>query len=147
MAPTPETTGTEPTVRVQVNGTTEQSTMPALTPLADVLRDELGLTGTKLGCRAGECGSCTVLLDDVPVASCLVPLGQVAGRKVTTIEGFVSAHPEHPLLQAFRRTNATQCGFCTPGFLLAALPLLHGREPLTRGAVAEGLAGNLCRCT
>ena len=137
-----------PTRTTRVNGRPEHLGA-SLTPLADVLRDRLGLTGTKLGCRAGDCGSCTVLVDDVPKASCLVPVGQVAGREVRTIEGLVGLAEPAALLDALRRHNATQCGFCTPGIVVALTALLRDAGPagLTGDDVRAGLAGNLCRCT
>ncbi|GAA5143534.1 (2Fe-2S)-binding protein [Nocardioides marinquilinus] len=138
------------TAPIRVNGRPEHvDDVAPLTPLADVLRDRLGLTGTKLGCRAGDCGSCTVLVDDVPKTSCLVPAGQAAGHDVTTIEGLVG-QPEHAaLLAALRRHNASQCGFCTPGIVVALAALLRdaGPDGPTRDDVRAGLAGNLCRCT
>ena len=134
-------------VGVTVNGKSEELVVPPLKPLADVLRDDLDLTGTKLGCRAGDCGSCTVLVDDVPVASCLMPVCRAAGRQITTIEGLAGDRERHPLQEAFRRNNASQCGFCIPGILMAAVPLVDRLEPPTRDEVIRGLAGNLCRCT
>ncbi|MBN1284069.1 MAG: molybdopterin-dependent oxidoreductase [Anaerolineae bacterium] len=118
------------------------------TPLLDVLRGELNLTGTKQGCdHEGECGACTVLLDGAPVRSCLTPLGKVAGRAVQTVEGLGNAGHLHPLQVAFIETGAVQCGFCTPGMLMAAKSLLdHDPDP-SRARIIEALAGNLCRCT
>jgi CO/xanthine dehydrogenase Mo-binding subunit/aerobic-type carbon monoxide dehydrogenase small subunit (CoxS/CutS family) len=118
------------------------------TSLLDVLRGELGLTGTKQGCdHEGECGACTVLLDGRAVRSCLTPVGRVAGRRVLTVEGL--GHPDdlHPLQVAFIETGAVQCGYCTPGMLLAAKALLDGEPNLTREQIYEALEGNLCRCT
>ena len=109
--------------------------------LLDVLREECGLTGTKEGCGEGECGACTVLLDDQPVCACLIPWGQVEGRTVVTIEGLGDAHP---LQQAFMDEVGAQCGICTPGMVLTALSL--GPNP-SLDRIKEGLAGNLCRCT
>ncbi|WP_426245011.1 (2Fe-2S)-binding protein [Nocardioides sp. LHG3406-4] len=134
-------------VTVEVNGKVEQGAVPPLKPLADFLRDDLGLTGTKLGCRAGDCGSCTVLLDDVPVASCLMPMSQVGERKVTTIEGLAGEGALSPLQQAFRANNASQCGFCIPGILMASVPFLNRPDDTDRDEIVRGLAGNLCRCT
>ncbi len=117
-------------------------------PLLDVLRDELGLTGTKQGCDyEGECGACTVLLDGRPVRSCLTPVGKVAGRRVLTVEGL--GHPEdlHPLQTAFIETGAVQCGYCTPGILMAAKALLDREPDPTEEQINEAMAGNLCRCT
>ena len=116
--------------------------------LLDVLRDELGLTGTKRGCDyEGECGGCTVLLDGRPVRACLTPVGKVAGRRVLTIEGLGDPDHLHPLQEAFIETDAVQCGYCTPGMILAAKALLDREPEPTREQIVEALAGNLCRCT
>src|SRR4249920_4060111 len=109
--------------------------------LLDALRESCGLTGTKEGCGEGECGACTVLVDRVPVNSCLVPLAQVAGARVTTIEGLGG---RHPLQRAFVEHGGAQCGICTPGMILAAVAL--GPRP-SLDAIKAGLAGNICRCT
>jgi len=109
--------------------------------LLDVLREDLGLTGTKEGCGEGECGACTVLLDGAPVCSCLVPLAHARGREVRTIE---SLGGDHPLQRAFVAEGGAQCGACTPGMIMAALAL---PEHPTRERIRQGLAGNLCRCT
>ena len=109
--------------------------------LLDVLREECALTGTKEGCGEGECGACTVLIDGVPVNSCLLPVAQVTGRRVTTIEGL---NGRHPLQRAFVEHGGAQCGICTPGMILAAVAL--GKNP-TIDQMKTGLAGNLCRCT
>ena len=113
-----------------------------------VLRERLGLPGSKNACEQGECGSCTVYLDGVPVCACLVAAGQAAGREVLTVEGLAGPAEElHPVQQAFIEAGAVQCGFCTPGLLIAAHDLLRaGRRP-TDAEVREALAGNLCRCT
>jgi aerobic-type carbon monoxide dehydrogenase small subunit (CoxS/CutS family) len=131
---------------IEVNGTPCEVSGDPLRPLVSVLRDELGLTGTKIGCSAGDCGACTVLLDQVPVASCLLPAVRADGRSVTTIEGLGGAERSHPLQEAFRTGNASQCGYCIPGILLAATELLE-RAELGRQDVVDGLTGNLCRCT
>ena len=128
-------------MRFLLNGRRVEITAPPARRLLDVLREECALTGTKEGCGEGECGACTVLLDGAAVASCLVPFAQVRGREVTTIEGL---HGRHPLQQAFLTHGAAQCGICTPGMIMAAVPLPRGvRLPQVR----EALAGNLCRCT
>ena len=115
--------------------------------LLDVLRNELGLTGTKEGCGEGECGSCSVLLDGMLVNSCLVPVAQVSGASVVTIEG-VSAHAlMKPLQEAFIECGGAQCGICTPGMVLAAVHLLEKKPEPALADIREGLAGNLCRCT
>jgi CO/xanthine dehydrogenase Mo-binding subunit/aerobic-type carbon monoxide dehydrogenase small subunit (CoxS/CutS family) len=115
--------------------------------LADVLRDELGLTGTKIGCNAGDCGACTVLLDGRQVCACCVALGQVAGREVTTVEGFAAVPRLAALQDAFHRHLAAQCGICTPGMLAAAADLLATNPSPTEDAVTDALGGVLCRCT
>jgi carbon-monoxide dehydrogenase small subunit len=124
-----------------VNGREVTVDRPPMSRLLDVLREDLGLTGTKEGCGEGECGACTVLLDGAPVCSCLVPLAQARGREVRTIE---SLGGDHPLQRAFVEEGGAQCGACTPGMIMAALAL-----PLnpTLKQVRAGLAGNLCRCT
>jgi aerobic-type carbon monoxide dehydrogenase small subunit (CoxS/CutS family) len=128
-------------VRFILNGRHTDVDAPPLRRLLDVLREECRLTGTKEGCGEGECGACTVLIDDRPVASCLVPFAHARGRRVTTIEGVPA---EHPLKRAFVEEGAAQCGICTPGMILAALPIRAGASlPVIR----EALAGNLCRCT
>jgi carbon-monoxide dehydrogenase small subunit/xanthine dehydrogenase small subunit len=124
-------------MRFTLNGHEVEVAAPPLARLLDVLREECGLTGTKEGCGEGECGACTVLLDDRPVNACLVPFVQVRDRRVTTIEGLA----DHPMLAAFAREGAAQCGFCTPGMIVAAVALEPGEDP------RRGLAGNLCRCT
>jgi aerobic carbon-monoxide dehydrogenase small subunit len=114
--------------------------------LLDVLREDLGLTGTKEGCGEGECGACTVLVDGEAVCSCLVPLAQVEGAAVTTIEGL----DDHPLQHAFMDEVGAQCGICTPGMIMAALPLMDARAGSARPSlegIKTALAGNLCRCT
>jgi CO/xanthine dehydrogenase Mo-binding subunit/aerobic-type carbon monoxide dehydrogenase small subunit (CoxS/CutS family) len=116
--------------------------------LLDLLRNDLDLTGTKRGCDyEGECGACTVLLDEQPVCSCLTPAGKIAGRRVLTVESLGSPDNLHPLQIAFIETGAVQCGYCTPGMLLAAKALLDYEPNPTRGQIIEALAGNLCRCT
>ncbi len=120
----------------------------AARPLLDVLRDDLGLTGTKQGCdHEGECGACTVLLDGQPVRACLTPVGKIASRRVQTVEGLGMPGDLHPLQTAFIETGAVQCGFCTPGMLMAALGLLNQTLNPSREQIIEALAGNLCRCT
>jgi carbon-monoxide dehydrogenase small subunit len=115
--------------------------------LLEVLREDLGLTGTKHGCELGECGTCTVLVDGTPVLSCLVLGLACAGRRVRTVEGMAEGGRLHPLQEAFAQVGAAQCGYCTPAFLLAAEALLAADPKPSRDAVKQALAGNLCRCT
>jgi len=140
---------TETLTRTTVNDGPATLVGHPLRPLAHALREELGLYGTKLGCEAGECGSCTVLLDGVAVASCLVPVARAEGRRVTTIEGLAGGGVPHPLQEAFKRHGASQCGYCIPGILVACAGMVDraGAGGVDRAAVIEGLAGNLCRCT
>ena len=127
-----------------VNGRPYELDVHPLRRLLDVLREECRLTGSKEGCGEGECGACTVLVDGEPVVSCLVPCAQVEGREVTTIEGLSG---EHPLQRAMMREVGAQCGICTPGVVMAALPLVEAERRPTLARVREALAGNLCRCT
>lgn len=115
--------------------------------LLDVLREELGLTGTKKGCNAGDCGVCTVLLDGAPVNACLVLAVQAEGQEVTTIEGVAVDGQLHPMQEAFIEHGAAQCGYCTPGMVLSSIALLRDTPRPTRTEIQEALAGNLCRCT
>jgi carbon-monoxide dehydrogenase small subunit len=115
--------------------------------LLEVLREDLGLTGTKHGCELGECGTCTVVLDGTPVLSCLVLGLACAGRRVRTVEGMAAGGRLHPLQDAFAELGAAQCGYCTPAFLLAAEALLAGNPRPSRDDIKRALAGNLCRCT
>jgi carbon-monoxide dehydrogenase small subunit len=115
--------------------------------LLEVLREDLGLTGTKHGCELGECGTCTVLLNGVPVLSCLVLGLACEGKRVRTVEGMSEAGRLHPLQDAFAEVGAAQCGYCTPAFLLAAEALLVAEPAPSRDRIKEALAGNLCRCT
>jgi len=132
---------------LHVNGERRDALVPVHKTLLEVLREELGLTGTKHGCELGECGTCTVLVDGAPVLSCLVLPAEVEGRAITTIEGMADAGRLHPLQQAFAELGAAQCGYCTPGMLLTAKALLATTPQPTRDDVREALAGNLCRCT
>ncbi len=115
--------------------------------LLDVLRNKLGLTGTKEGCGEGECGSCSVLLDGLLVNSCLVPVAQASGASIVTIEGISTRDLMNPLQQAFLEGGGAQCGICTPGMILAAVHLLEKKPEPDLADIREGLAGNLCRCT
>jgi carbon-monoxide dehydrogenase small subunit len=111
------------------------------------LRERLGLPGSKNACEQGECGSCTVYLDDTPVCSCLVAAGQANGREVTTVEGLGSGEDLHPVQQAFLERGAVQCGFCTPGLIVSTHDLLQRNPSPSDPEIREALAGNLCRCT
>jgi aerobic-type carbon monoxide dehydrogenase small subunit (CoxS/CutS family) len=128
-------------MRFTLNGKVVDTHAHPMRRLLDVLREDYGLTGTKEGCGEGECGACTVLLDGEAVNSCLVPIGQVRGRKILTIEGL---RGRHPLQRAFATEGGTQCGICTPGMIMAAAAL---PPRATLEQVRQGLAGNLCRCT
>ena len=140
-------TATRVQLTLELNGERAEVAFAPHKTLLEVLREDLGLTGTKHGCELGECGTCTVLLDDRPVLSCLV-LGQAcAGRRVTTVEGMAARGKLHPLQDAFAELGAAQCGYCTPAFLLTALALLRDNPRPARDEIKAALAGNLCRCT
>jgi aerobic carbon-monoxide dehydrogenase small subunit len=132
---------------LRVNGVERTVSAPPMARLLDVLRQELGLTGTKEGCGEGECGSCSVLINGELVNSCLVPIAQAAGTSVVTIEGVGANTKLHPVQQAFLECGGAQCGICTPGMILAAVHLLEQCPNPTREQIEEGLNGNLCRCT
>jgi carbon-monoxide dehydrogenase small subunit len=135
------------TYRLTVNGAPAEVDAPGMRRLLDVLREDLGLTGTKEGCGEGECGACSVLVDGVVVDSCLVPLCQVAGTSVETVEGLADAEGMNVLQAAFLETGGAQCGICTPGMLMAGEAFLASGAAPTEDAVREAIAGNLCRCT
>jgi carbon-monoxide dehydrogenase small subunit len=131
-----------------VNGTPTEVDVPGMRRLLDVLREDLALTGTKEGCGEGECGACTVLVDGAPVDSCLVPICQVAGTDVRTVEGLApSADRLDALQRAFLVAGGAQCGICTPGMLMAARAYLDAGGGPDEDAIRESIAGNLCRCT
>jgi carbon-monoxide dehydrogenase small subunit len=130
-----------------VNGINQVVDVEPYRSLLDVLRDDLGLTGTKKGCNAGDCGACTVLLNGDPVNACLVLAVQADGQQITTIEGVAAAGKLHPLQEAFVKYGAIQCGFCTPGMVLVSLALLRDNPHPTRAEIQEAISGNLCRCT
>jgi carbon-monoxide dehydrogenase small subunit len=140
--------------RLTVNGNPASVDRPGMRRLLDVLREDLGLTGTKEGCGEGECGACTVLVDGLPVDSCLVPLCQVDGADIRTVEGLAAPAADpgepvamEPLQVAFLQTGGAQCGICTPGILMAARAYLDAGGGPDEEAIREAIAGNLCRCT
>jgi carbon-monoxide dehydrogenase small subunit len=138
---------TDHVTTLRVNGETRRLAVPDQRTLLEVLREDLGLTGTKHGCELGECGACTVLVDGTPRLSCLTLVAMVEDREVTTVEGLADQASPHPLQAAFAELGAAQCGYCTPGMLMSAKALLDvDSEPTTAG-IKEALAGNLCRCT
>jgi len=134
-------------VQLRVNGRDAKVEAPPMMRLLDLLREELGLTGTKEGCGEGECGSCSVLLNGELVNSCLVPAIQAQNARIDTVEGLTIDAELHPLQKAFLECGGAQCGICTPGMLMAATYLLQRSPHPTLEEVREGLAGNLCRCT
>ena len=135
-------------VNIEINGArhTADDVWPGES-LLYVLRERLGLPGSKNACEQGECGSCTVYLDDTPVCACLVAAGQAEGRSVRTVEGLGTEDELDPVQEAFVRTGAVQCGFCTPGLIVAAHELVHRAPDASDAEIREALAGNLCRCT
>ncbi len=136
------------TVKVTINGKEYEQNVEARLLLSDFLRHELGLTGTHVGCEHGVCGACTILLDGLPVRSCLLFAVQVNGRTLTTVEGLAESQDNlHPLQEAFHEAHGLQCGFCTPGFLMTILPFLEENPHPTETEVREAISGNLCRCT
>ncbi len=134
-------------ITLKVNGITHELAVKPRQNIAELLRDDLGLTGTKIGCSIGDCGACTVLLDGLPVFSCLVLALEADGREVLTIEGVAEGGQLHPLQSAFVEVGAIQCGFCTPGMVLMALALLKNNPDPSDADVRRALSGNLCRCT
>ncbi len=130
-----------------LNGLSVEVTAPPMARLLDVLREDLGFVGTKYGCGEGECGACTVLVDGVPVMSCLVPVAQVAGRTVVTVEGIAIDGELGDLQEAFLELGGVQCGICTPGMLVAAKAYLDDGGSPNEEKIREALEGNLCRCT
>ena len=137
-------------ITLKVNGVEREVTVGPDTKLADVLRAELGLTGTKIGCSDGQCGSCAVLLDGRTIRSCVYPARRAAGKEVLTVEGLAASWGEpaelHPLQQAFVDHGAIQCGYCTPGMILKAYSLLADNPTPSRAEIIDGMDENLCRC-
>ncbi|MBG0861124.1 MAG: (2Fe-2S)-binding protein [Bacteroidales bacterium] len=136
----------EETLRFTLNGKKTEVMIDPTQNLLWVLRNHFGLTGTKFGCGMGFCGACTILIDDEPVRSCMLPAGDIAGKKVVTIEGLEKNGKLHPLQKAFIDHDALQCGFCTPGMIMTATGLLLKNPSPTRQEIIDGLEDNLCRC-
>lgn len=136
----------EETLRFTLNGKKTEVLIDPTRNLLWVLRNHFGLTGTKFGCGMGFCGACTILVDNEPVRSCMLPVGDIAGKKVMTIEGLEKNGKLHPVQKAFVDHDALQCGFCTPGMIMSATGLLLKNPSPTRQEIAEGLEENLCRC-
>lgn len=134
-------------LHITVNGDAHHILVDTHRTLLEVIRDDIGLTGTKNGCGEGECGACTVLLDNEPVSSCLVLAHEADGREVVTIEGLARGGALHPIQQAFVDEGAIQCGFCTPGMVMSTKALLDRNPDPNREDILRGLRGNLCRCT
>lgn len=134
-------------IKITLNGTNMTVEVPAHRLLLDLLRDEIGLTGTKEGCGTGDCGACTVLLDGKPVNSCLILSGELDGAEVVTIEGLKIGPELHPVQRAFIQAGGAQCGYCTPGMLMMSKALLDENPDPTEEEIRFALSGNLCRCT
>lgn len=134
-------------ITLTVNGTLRELDVPENTLLVDILRERLRLTGTHVGCDTSQCGACTVHLNGRAVKSCTVLAGQADGTSVLTIEGIGTPDVLHPMQAAFRECHALQCGFCTPGMIMAAIDLVENHKELDNKSVREGLEGNFCRCT
>jgi aerobic-type carbon monoxide dehydrogenase small subunit (CoxS/CutS family) len=134
-------------LQVEVNGEMREIDCDPATPLATVLREELNLRGTKIGCGNGECGACTVLMDDRAVCSCLMPIGRTAGRRIVTIESLGDPDDLHPIQKKLVERGAFQCGFCTPGVVMSVLALLRQNPQPMDADIRTALQGNLCRCT
>jgi aerobic-type carbon monoxide dehydrogenase small subunit (CoxS/CutS family) len=130
----------------EVNGKKHSSQRDPETPLLEVLRDELGLSGSKYGCGEGQCGACTVLLNGAARRACITALGAAAGKRITTIEGLESDGKLHPVQQAFLDEGAFQCAYCTPGMIMSSVGLLERNKTPSRAEIIEGLEGNICRC-
>lgn len=134
-------------VTLKINGSEHEVFVEPRKTLADVIREECGLTGTHLGCEHGVCGACTVLLDDQPIRSCLMFAVQCDGRELRTVEGLADGDELHPLQKAFWEHHGLQCGFCTPGFLMLATGVLEEQPDIDDESLREVLSSNLCRCT
>jgi carbon-monoxide dehydrogenase small subunit len=134
-------------LQVNVNGEMREADCDPATPLATVLREELNLRGTKIGCGNGECGACTILMDERAVCSCLVPVGRAAGRQIITIESLGEPDDLHPIQKKLVERGAFQCGFCAPGVIMSVLALLRHNPQPADADIRRALQGNLCRCT
>ena len=134
-------------IQFSVNGISREVDAPPVKRVLDVLREDLRLTGTKEGCGEGECGACSIIIDGEVINSCLVPICQVEGSRITTVEGLARDGSLDYLQQAFLEWGGAQCGICTPGMLIAARAFLDANEHPTRDDIKEAIAGNLCRCT
>jgi aerobic-type carbon monoxide dehydrogenase small subunit (CoxS/CutS family) len=146
MAPEPPIGRGRAVTSLRVNGSDHRVSLEPERSLLHVLREELGLTGTKYGCGEGECGACKVLVDGVAVRSCMTPVGEAVGRSITTIEGLADGDRLHPVQQAFIDVGAFQCGFCTPGMILAAVSLLARNPHPNEAEIRVAMDGNICRC-
>ncbi len=134
-------------VQLKINGEPRSADVPAETTLLKLLRESFGLTGAKLGCDVGDCGTCTVIVDGESVNSCLMLAARASGREITTIEGLANANQLHPIQHAFEELGALQCGFCGPGMIMSAKNLLDKNPEPTIPEIRDALSGNLCRCT
>ncbi|MHB8891455.1 MAG: (2Fe-2S)-binding protein [Candidatus Limnocylindrales bacterium] len=134
-------------VNFELSGRDVEVMVSPLTTLQSVLRNQLGYTAVKDGCRQGGCGSCTVLVDGEPMMSCLLPVEDIAGRSVTTVEGITPTEGLHPIQQAFLDANGYQCGYCTPGMIVVAKALIDHNPSPSRDEIVDALSGNVCRCT
>ena len=134
-------------ITLNVNGTSHSLDVEARRSLADVIREEVGLTGTHLGCEHGVCGACTILLDGQPARACLMLAAQADGARITTIEGLADGDEMHPVQKAMKEAMAFQCAFCSPGFLMSTVALLEENPNPSKEEIREELSGNLCRCT
>ncbi len=134
-------------ITVRINGNTHVATVDVRTTLVDFIREQVGLTGTHVGCEHGVCGACTILLDRAPVRSCLLFAVQADGAEISTVEALGTPEHLHPIQEAFRDHHGLQCGFCTPGFLMTTVALLHDLPTPSEAEIRSALSGNLCRCT
>ena len=134
-------------IKLNVNGVDHELFVPLHKTLLEVIREDLGLTGTKHGCELGECGACTVLVDNVPLLSCVTMPVDVQGKRILTVEGMGSVSNPHPLQTAFTELGAAQCGYCTPGMLLVSKALLDKNPTPVQDEIKDALSGNICRCT